>query len=171
MKARSERARLVAANQSTPGESPSGKNPFSFVQRYPKSVIIVVALVALVIGAGVALSERSPKVDVTNASVAASTTTTTSTTAVVVSPLTTTTTTYVAPTTTSRHARTKPTVATTTTENLYLKFHPNVGPPPPPPTLPIPPPYGATAKCNDGSYSWNSYIAACVEHGGVASWL
>jgi hypothetical protein len=34
------------------------------------------------------------------------------------------------------------------------------------------PPAGATAKCNDGTYSTSkNHSGACSKHGGVASWL
>ena len=42
----------------------------------------------------------------------------------------------------------------------------------PPPPLPTGPPAGATALCNDGTYSFSQHRqGTCSHHGGVAQWL
>ena len=47
-------------------------------------------------------------------------------------------------------------------------------PPPPPPPAPVAPshPNGATAQCNDGTFSYSAHRSGtCSHHGGVATWF
>jgi hypothetical protein len=47
-------------------------------------------------------------------------------------------------------------------------------PPPPPPPAPVAPshPAGATAQCNDGTFSYSAHRSGtCSHHGGVAVWF